>query len=125
MGGGASSAIIYSVTQFGSLGGGTYVSILGSGLSRGGVAGTTTIFIGGDECIQNQASLYDSSDSLLVCFSPPHSIQETLDVRVAMTTVDGSSQFVMCISAAACKFTYSYAYTPVLYPLTLGGSSSL
>jgi len=98
---------------------------LGSGLSRGGVAGTTTIFIGGDECIQNQASLYDSSDSLLVCFSPPHSIQETLDVRVAMTTVDGSSQFVMCISAAACKFTYSYAYTPVLYPLTLGGSSSL
>lgn len=125
IGGGASSAIIYSVTSFGSLGGGTYVSILGAGLSRGGIAGTTTIFIGGDECIQNQASLYDSSDSLLVCFSPPHAIQETLDVRVAMTTVDGSSQFVMCASATACKFTYSYAYTPVLYPLTLGGSSSL
>jgi len=128
-GGGASSAVVYAIEPAqGSLAGGTYLTILGAGLAGlSGAAAATTVFVGGAECVQNQASRYDSSDSRLVCWTPPSptGAEGAFDVQVAVVSLDGSAAYVACpLGAATCRFAYRfYAATPQVSFASLGGAA--
>ena len=122
--GGASAATVSALqTQRGSLGGGTYLSIWGSGFARGGRDGQTVVYVGNDVCEQTQATDYDSGDARLVCVTPASSVERSVDVRVAIVALDGSNSYVACPSTAACKFAYSLETTPLLQFSSRGGAA--
>ena len=122
--GGASAAAVSALqTQRGSLGGGTYLSIWGSGFARGGRDGQTVVYVGSDVCAQTQATAYDSGDARLVCYTPASDIEQVVDVRVAIVALDGSNSYVACPSTAACKFTYALSTTPLLQFSSRGGAA--
>ena len=65
-------AFIYDLwPSQGSIAGGTYLTIKGLGWARNGLPGATVAYLNEKECIQNQGSKLDSTDTNLVCWTPP------------------------------------------------------
>jgi len=63
------SAVVNAIqATTGSIMGGTYFSVWGAGFNRGGVEGKTVVFVGSSECATVE---YYSTDSRIVCFTPP------------------------------------------------------
>eukprot|EP00049_Salpingoeca_infusionum_P016727 m.345219 g.345219 ORF g.345219 m.345219 type:complete len:3928 (+) comp16139_c0_seq5:247-12030(+) len=107
-------ATITDVTpSYGSLMGGTLVTIRGSGFERDGAEGTTTAYIGTSVCEMVE---YYSTDSQIVCRAPEHQVEDSwLEVQVAVVTVDRAF-YAVC--TAHCYFRYHSHNTPLVYEST-------
>ena len=103
----------------GSLQGGTYLVIWGSGFDRGGMSGSTQVYLGTSPCT---VVPYYSSDLKLVCYTPPSPVaaQVQVSVQLVYEGVSGSS-YATC-TPGPCTFTYSAAATPTIAYSSLGGS---
>jgi len=101
--------------QRGSLEGGTRLTIRGTGFSRGGVQGSTTVFVGPNVCDTIE---YYTTDTQIVCVTRAHPSSQTVDIRVSLVAIE-KSDFAACPSYV-CRFTYSGSYTPSLSWMYLG-----
>jgi len=108
----------------GSLQGGTLLRVFGSGFSRGGLAGTTTVYVGNDACATIE---YYSSDELITCVTPPSAVPwgGPVTLSVSLVTLDlarGTGLAACGAPAGRCQFTYAAGGTPAVSLSAVGGA---
>lgn len=117
---GTQAATIWGISPSrGSIRGGTVVSIFGSGFNRNGQQGSTRVFFGVDECIQEP---YYSTDTQFVCYAPPHLVNEYVPVKMSVIAIESLSQYAICSVSGGCYFQYSSYLTPQVDTGSLGGA---
>ena len=105
----------------GSTQGGTFLTIWGAGFSMSGKQGMVTVFVGSSVC---QLVEYYSSDTRLVCFTPPNLPAGSYPVQVqAVSIATQASSYSICAVAAGCVFTTNKANTPYIASASFGGYS--
>lgn len=115
----AQAAVISAIypSQLGVHGGAT-VTIHGSGFSREGQEGTTSVFLGTRECVQE---LYHFTDGQIVCEAPPMGPgSSTVEVTVALTSVSAAA-FARC-NDGSCTVQYRNDRTPYLQGVPAGAA---
>jgi len=96
--------------------GGSTLVVHGTGFSRGGVEGATTVFVGAQECKQD---LYHFNDGQIICEVPPKGLgSSTVTVKVSITSVS-KAEFAKCSS---CSLSYRSDRTPVVSAVTAGAA---
>jgi len=115
----AQAAIVGVAPLAGSLLGGTEVTISGSGFSRDGIAGTTTVYFGNDECVQ---IAYYSTDEQIVCLSPPHAVSESVPISVVIVQVNTA---FTATNGNKYKFSYGSWYTPSLTSFPMAAAAGM
>jgi hypothetical protein len=115
----ANLAVVNSLQNTrGSTEGGTLLTIWGSGFSIAGQRGSVHVYLGTSLC---RTVAYFSSDTKIVCFTPPGSPGTvTVFVQTLYAGVSGSS-YAACVGGP-CTFTYTASSTPSLTHTSLGGS---
>lgn len=111
----------------GSINGGTTLRVFGAGFSRGGLAGTTTVYLGNDACTTID---YYSEDDIITCVTPPSATPSggpvTLSVAVVTINLERGAGLAACATAnGQCQFTYSAGGTPVVTLSAVGGAYAM
>jgi len=113
----AQAATIHRIypSRVGENGGSTLV-VHGTGFSRGGVEGATTVFVGAQECKQD---LYHFNDGQIICEVPPKGTgSSTVAVKVSITSVS-KAEFAKCTS---CSLSYRSDRTPAVWSVPAGAA---
>ncbi|RYG70220.1 hypothetical protein EON64_00755 [archaeon] len=110
---------IFTVTpSFGSVEGGTWVSIEGANFLQSGLFTSRVVFIGGERC--NEISYY-TTDERIVCVAPKCVAPECLASATwggsVMLSLDVYVQTVEGIMSKSSTFTYHGGYTPSVYKM--------
>ena len=97
--------------RYGSLEGGTLITISGRGFSREGKQGTTVVYVGNTICKQVE---YYTTDTQIVCRTQPHP-SGWANIEVQLIFVD-NAHYANC--RTGCTFRFDYDQTPILREVT-------
>jgi hypothetical protein len=112
--------IISSITPtFGSVEGGTYITLTGAYFTQNGLFTERQLFLGGQICTEIS---YYTTDNQLICVTPPCVQPDCLEDPNWQGSVSVSLDFyiqgVEGIKSASKTFTYYGAYTPQLFQIS-------